>query len=140
MLIISDRSGIERERNEVPVRACDASPASQALMARLEEPVRMPFANETPLSDVFAHIERATARRPDEPGIRILVVPEGLAEKERSLNSTIQMDLQGVPLKTSLRLMLDQLGLACAVRDGRLVIHSREGIRKLLRKAGERER
>ena len=29
MLIISDPQGIERERRELAVRACDASPASQ---------------------------------------------------------------------------------------------------------------
>jgi hypothetical protein len=93
VLIISDPRGIERERNEVGVRGCDASPATKALLARLEE-------------------------------------------VERSLNSTIGlMDLEGVPLKTTLRLMLDQLGLACVVKDGRLVIHSRKGIQKLLRNA-----
>ena len=63
------------------------------------------------------------------------MVPSGLEETKRSLNSTILVDLEGVPLKTTLRLMLDQLGLACVVKDGRLVIHSREGIGKLLRNA-----
>lgn len=137
VLIISDRSGIERERAAVAVRACDASPESRALLARLEERVRMPFANETPLCDVLSYLDQATAKPPEDRGIRILVVPEGLREAERSLNSTLQIDLEGVPLKTTLRLMLDQLGLACVVRDGRLVIHSREGIRKLLRNAEE---
>ena len=135
VLIISDPRGIERERSEVPVRACDATPASQALLAQLEEPVRMPFANETPLSDVLAYLKGATGKPPHDRAIEILMVPDGLKEVERSLNSTIQMDLEGVPLKTTLRLLLDQLGLGCAVRDGRLVIHSREGIRKLLRNA-----
>src|SRR5436305_411329 len=45
VLIISDPQGIERERRELPVRACDASPTSQALIARLEERIRIPFPN-----------------------------------------------------------------------------------------------
>jgi hypothetical protein len=135
VLIISDPRGIERERNEVGIRACDASPATRALLARLEEPVKMPFPHEIPLGDALEHIKRATARPPGGRGIEILVVPDGLNEAKRSLNSTIQVDLEGVPLKTTLRLLLDQLGMACAVKEGRLIIHSHEGIRKLLRNA-----
>jgi hypothetical protein len=135
VLFISNPEGIRRERGEVAVRAGDASPATMALLARLEEPVAMPFAHETPLGDVLAYLKRATAGRPLHRGIEILVVPEGLKEAEVTLQWTIEMDLEGVPLKTTLRLMLDQLRLACVVKHGRLVIHSREGIRKLIRNA-----
>jgi cyanophycinase len=135
VLIVTDVQGVRQEQKEVPVQACDATPATNALMARLEEPVKMPFGNETPLSDVLGYLERATAKPPDDQGIKVLVIPAGLEEVERSLNSTIQVDLEGVPLKTTLRLLLDQLGLACAIRDGRLIIHSRQGIRKLVRNA-----
>ena len=39
-----------------------------------------------------------------------------------------KLDLEGVPLKTTLRLMLKQLGLAYCVRDGVLIISSVQGI------------
>jgi hypothetical protein len=135
VLIITDGTGARREQNEVPVQACDATPATKALMARLEQPVKMPFFTETPLYDILDYVKDATATSPDDPGIKILVVPEALEEVKHSLNSTVMMDLEGVPLKTTLRLMLDQLGLACAVRDGRLIIHSRRGIQKMLKNA-----
>jgi hypothetical protein len=138
VLIISDPHGIERERHEVAVRACDASPASQALMARLEESVRIPFPTETPLENVLAYLQQATARPPDVPCIKILLVPDGLKEAQQSLASPILVDLEGVPLKTTLRLLFDQLGLGCVVKDGRLVIHSRQGISKLIRAAERR--
>ena len=138
VLIISDPQGIERERRELALQACDASPASQALIARLEEPVRIPFPNETPLEDVLTYLKQATARPPNVPPIKILVVPEGLREVQQSLTSPILVDLEGVPLKTTLRLLLDQLGMGCAVREGRLVIHSRQGISKLIRAAENR--
>jgi hypothetical protein len=134
VLVISDPRGVERERNEAGVRACDASPATKALLARLEEPVTISFPAETPLDAMLDYLEQATARPPDGRGIVFLVVPQGLEEVQRTLDSTIQMDLEGVPLKTTLRLMLDQLGLACVVKDGRLVIHSAKGIEKLRRK------
>jgi hypothetical protein len=63
-----------------------------------------------------------------------LVVPGGLEQAKKTLDSTIQMDLDGVPLRTTLRLMLDQIGLACVVKHGRLVIHSANGIEKMRRK------
>ena len=83
----------------------------------------MSFANETPLDDVLKYIKAATSTR-TFPGIPIYVDPAGLEEAERSLNSTIQIDYEGGPLKKSLELVLRQLGLAYRVADGRLTITS----------------
>ncbi len=38
------------------------------------------------------------------------------------MTSTVTLDLEGVPLKTTLRLMLKQLGLTYTVKDGLLTI------------------
>ena len=67
--------------------------------------------------------------------IPIYVDPIGLQQAERTLNSTVTIDLEGVPLKTSLRLALKQLGLAYCVRDGVLIISSVQGIREELAEA-----
>ncbi len=77
VLIITDRMGVRREQKEVPVQACDATPATRSLMARLEEPVKLPFSTETPLSDLLDYIKDATATSPDDPGIKIVVIPGG---------------------------------------------------------------
>ncbi len=134
VLFISDLRGIERERNAVAVNGGDASPETRALLARLEEPVKIPFPDETSLRDVLAYLEQVTGKPHHERAMEFLVVPGGLEQAKKTLDSTIQMDLDGVPLKTTLPLMLDQLGLACVVKDGRLVIHSAKGIEKLRRK------
>ena len=81
----------------------------------------MRFPNETPLGDLLKYIGEATAT-PTEPGIPIYVDPIGLQEAERSLGSTVQIDLVGVPLRTTLRLCLNQLGLAYVFEDGCLRI------------------
>jgi hypothetical protein len=51
------------------------------------------------------------------------------------LDSKVVIDLDGAPLKTSLRLILKQLGLAYCVRDGVLIISSVEGIHEELAEA-----
>jgi RNA polymerase sigma factor (sigma-70 family) len=100
-------------------------PKSQAILAKLEEPVSMSFANETPLEDVLKYIKQATSE-PNSPGIPIYVDPVGLQEAEKTITSTIQLDLEGVPLRRTLQLALNQLDLIYYVDDGILVITSRE--------------
>ncbi len=112
----------------------DEDAKNQALLKKLEEPIAMAFAHETPLDDVLKYIKKATTK-PGQSPIPIYVDPMGLQQAERSLNSTVIMDLAGVPLKTSLRLILKQLGLAYCIRDGVLIISSVQGIREELAEA-----
>lgn len=98
---------------------------SQAILAKLEEPVAMSFPNETPLDDVLKYIKQATTG-PKSSGIPIYVDPIGLQEAEKTLNSTVQLDLEGIPLRRTLQLALRPLGLGYYVEDGILVITSQE--------------
>jgi RNA polymerase sigma factor (sigma-70 family) len=100
-------------------------PKSLQILAKLEEPISMSFANETPLDDVLKYIKQATTT-PTFSGIPIYVDPKGLQEAERSLNSTVSLDLEGVPLRRTLQLVLTQLDLAYFVEDGFLVITSED--------------
>ncbi len=59
---------------------------SQAILKILDEPINMPFANETPLEDVLKYIKQATTTE-QHPGLPIYVDPIGLQEAERSMNS-----------------------------------------------------
>ncbi len=62
--------------------------------------------------------------------LRPALPASGLAETSRSLprhaKGQPQIDLDGVPLKTSLRLCLAQLDLAYSIRDGVLLVTSEE--------------
>lgn len=92
--------------------------------SKLQQKVSMPFANETPLEDVLKYIETATQDegKPNS-GIPIYVDPIGLQEAEKSLQTPITLNLEGMPLSTTLTLMLRQLGLEYTVqKDGLLVI------------------
>jgi RNA polymerase sigma factor (sigma-70 family) len=114
----------------------DKTPQTQAILKKLDEPVAMSFPQETPLEDVLKYIKSATHGRNDN-GIPIYVDPVGLREVEQTLATTVQLDLAGVPLKTTLRLMLKQLGLAYCVKDGVLFISSVHGVIMELRERWE---
>jgi RNA polymerase sigma factor (sigma-70 family) len=99
---------------------------SQMILARLDEPISMSFNEDTPLEDVLKYIKQATTSK-TYSGIPIYVDPLGLQEAEKSMTSTVRnMDLEGVPLRRTLQLMLKQIDLAYFVEDGLLYITSEE--------------
>ena len=111
-----------------PTFAAGVASGNARILQTLEQPVPMPFNEETPLEDVLKHIKDAT-RSPGGQSIQMYVDPIGLQEADKTISSTIRgIDLQGVPLKTSLRLLLDQLDLAFVIRGGVLHITSKESM------------
>lgn len=120
-----------------------------ATWVKLQKRIAMPFSNETPLEDVLKYIKSATAPPADAKGgdankpapteaatssaeLQIYVDPVGLQEAEKTVSSPITIHLEGVPLATSLELVLRQLGLAYYVQsDGILVIDSKGSERHL---------
>ncbi len=98
---------------------------NKAIEERLEKAIAMNFSTETPLEDVLKYIKEATK---DAKGktIPIYLDPIGLQEAEKTPQSTVTMDIEDVPLRTTLRLMLVQLSLDYRVRDGMIYIGSRD--------------
>jgi hypothetical protein len=110
---------------EVVVRYPASSPSVAAKNAwitrKLERPISMFFAQETPLEEVLKYIA-AAVQDPGETVLPISVDPIGLQEADQTPQSKVVIDLEGVPLKTSLRLLLVQLGLVYHVHEGVLTI------------------
>ena len=101
-------------------------PKSQLILAKLDEPISMSFADDTPLGDILKYVKQATTTKTYQ-GIPIYVDPVGLQEAEKSMNSTVRnMDLEGVPLRRTLQLLLKPLDLIYFVEDGILYITSAE--------------
>ena len=101
---------------------------SQRILEKLNESVSMSFSEDTPLEDVLKYIKQATTSS-TYSGIPIYVDPLGLQEAEKSMTSTVRnIDLNGVALRVSLKLLLNQLGLTYAVKDGLLTITSIESV------------
>ena len=109
-----------------------SDPASQRIIARLEQPIAMPFENDTPLTDVLDYIRQATADENLRLGIPIYVDEFGLQQAEQSLQSPVKITLEGIPLRTTLWLTLRQLQLAYTVIDGVLIISNPDDLLDML--------
>jgi hypothetical protein len=120
--IEATRAEIKRREAEFRIRQLTKA---HALLAKLEEPVSMSFADETPLEDVLKYIKSAT-QGPNDTGLPIYVDPEGLTRARKTMQSPVTLDLEGVPLKTTLRLLLKQIGLTYSIKDGLLTITSEQ--------------
>ncbi|MGZ3300469.1 MAG: hypothetical protein ACXWO3_06160 [Isosphaeraceae bacterium] len=101
----------------------ERDPKTKSIQAKLDQPIAMSFPNETPLEDVLKYIKTAT-QDANDTGIPIYVDPLGMQEADKTLTSPVSIDLEGVPLKRTLRLLLKQLGLTYTVKDGYLMITS----------------
>ena len=109
------------------VAARDNTPGTRVIVDRLEKPIAMSFARETPLQDVLKYLQEAT-RGPGDSGIPFFVEQIGLNAAERTLASPVTIDLEGVSLKTTLRLLLSQLGLSYCVKEGTVIISTPEQV------------
>jgi RNA polymerase sigma factor (sigma-70 family) len=100
----------------------DNDPKTKAIHKVLEEPLTMNFGTDTPLSDVIKYIKDAT-QRPEMPkGLIIYVDPAGLQDADKTIADTVVIELEDVPLKHTLALLLKQLTLRYVVKDGLLTI------------------
>jgi len=122
--LAAERSG--RPAGRTPDNAGGTDLKSRAILAKLESPVAIPFASETPLEDVLKYVKQATAGDALPAGIPIYVDPISLQESEKTMASTVQLNLEGVTLRRGLGLMLDQLKLTFAVEDGLLIISAED--------------
>jgi hypothetical protein len=101
--------------------------AAAKVWVKLGQPIPIQFPDETPLEDVLKYIKAAT-QGADNNGIPIYVDPAGLQEAEKTMQSPVTLDLDGLPLATTLSLLLKQIGLTYYVqKDGLLVITSESG-------------
>ena len=107
-----------------------ADPRSEAVHAALLKDVAFKFPSDTPLSDVIKFIKDMTRDKGAgfEEGLQIYVDPQGLQEVDKTIASTISIDLEPVALSVGLRLLLKQLNLGYKVENGILIITSEKQI------------
>jgi hypothetical protein len=101
---------------------CDSRSAENArVYSALERIVRMHVVDETLLEDVLKHIQMQTAGA-DGTVFPIELAPPGNPEATRTPALVRSIDLDGVPVRTALRLCLDQFDLTYHIRNGAIVI------------------
>jgi RNA polymerase sigma factor (sigma-70 family) len=121
-------------RMQTAVGAKDKNPKTEWILKKFEEPATIRFKDETPLEDVLKYIQTLTTTKGQDP-IPIYIDPVGLQEAEKTLQSPIIIKLEGVPLKSTLRLLLKQLGLAYCIHDGFVFISTEDGVNEELTEA-----
>ncbi len=103
-----------------------ATPTRAGLPPTVEEallrPARIAFAEPTPLSEVVVFL-RELLKAP------VVLDRAAMARLEITEDDTVQLELDGVRLKTALPLLLDQVGMTYRVEpeDNLLVLTDREG-------------
>jgi hypothetical protein len=118
---VSGRQGrphVEPGRDDPPAERASAV----SLEERLIRPTRLPFAEETSLADVARWLHE-TLQAP------VVLDRAALERQGLSRDSTVQLELDGVRLKTALRLLLDQVGLTYRLEpeDNLLVVTDAQG-------------
>jgi hypothetical protein len=108
---------------EFPLPSADAVVTNAWIREVFNRPLPMRYAQETPLEDVLKAIQLAT-QGPDGRRLFFYVDSVGLQEVERTLASPITIDLEGVPLRTTLALILSQLDLTYEIQEGLVYITS----------------
>ena len=106
-------------------------PAPTAELARenarirqsLDRQVPMRFRAGTTLGDLLDYL-RATTKAADGREVPIYVDPQGLQDADKTLESTVQIDLERCSLATALRLALPQLNLFFDLTNGMVYITS----------------
>ena len=106
----------------------DQDPKSKAILAKLNDRIAMSFPNETPFEDVKKYIEQSTQddAKGLPNGIPIYVDPQGLIDSDKLITSPVSINLEGIPLKTTLRLVLKQMAMTYHVQEGILIIVSED--------------
>ena len=120
MLVITELDDDPAESAPGPL-TLEEKASNDAILARLEQDVPMHFPENAHLEEVLKYVQAAT-KGPSGRALPIYVEPQGLRDAGTTLDETVQIDLKGVPLRTTLRLILAQVGLHYNVREGMILI------------------
>ena len=109
-----------------PTSSPGVAAANAHIMEALEQTIPLHSKEEIQLEEFLEYIHDATVG-PGGTGIPIFADPIGLMEANKTISFTVyNIELEGVELKSGLRLALAQRGLGYNVRNGYLRITSAE--------------
>ncbi|WP_422928488.1 hypothetical protein [Singulisphaera sp. PoT] len=110
-----------------PAESAAVAESNARIRTALEQTIPLTFPDGIPLQDFIKYL-RAATRSPDGHEIlihvdsNILEQSDEQAEDDLTMQSPVRVDIEGNPLSASLRVALDDLGLAYQIKDGVLSI------------------
>ncbi len=120
VVVITNDASEDRTEYSVPVTA-----AAARAWLKLHRPASLAF-QEAPLSDVIKAIKKATADKDCPSGLPVYVDPAALEGGEKTMSAPISLNLEGIPLATSLALVAKQVGLVFRVQEDGIVMIQQE--------------
>lgn len=120
--------GAERSANSVKMArlAVPLSGKAAETWMRLRQPLAMAFETETPPVDVISYIKTKT-KSESSGEIQFYFDRIGIQRAEKIITSPVVLSVEGIPLATSLKLMLKPIGLAFYVHHDGMVVITAEG-------------
>lgn len=109
--------------SEYPAGSEGVAFANARILQILDQTIRMRFPQGMPLRDLLAYVVSAT-RSPDGHEIPIYLNPGSVDDMEKTLQTPVKIDLEGVPLRTTLELALEQCELLYIVKGGVIIVTS----------------
>ncbi len=105
-----------------PSRCADPPSVTGSVQDVLLRPYRFSFNRPTSLAEVCVRLKQTL-------GVPVVLDLAALGRQDVDPNDTVQLELDGVRLKTGLKLLLDQVGLTYHVvpEDNLIIITDREG-------------
>ena len=118
-IVLRAQSRVEPQN---PVATKPASPAGPTVQDALNRPFSFPFTKPTPLEEVAEYLGK-------QLNAPVAIDRAALERLELKIDDPVQLQLQGVRLKTGLKLLLDQLDLTFQViaEDNLLIITDAQG-------------
>jgi hypothetical protein len=121
-LLVAVRAWIPTVVGEYPAGSPAVALANARILRLLDRSIPMRFPNGTPLRDVLAYVAAAT-RSKDGHEIPLYLDPNSIDDQEKVLGTPVRMNLEEVPLRTTLELALDQCSLCYTVKGGAIVVN-----------------
>jgi RNA polymerase sigma factor (sigma-70 family) len=107
--------------------APDIETQNEYIRNKLEQRLDFDFGHATTLSGFLKYIKAATEGVADN-GVPIYVNPDSLKEVGKTMESPAEITMKNAPIRTALRDVLRRSKLSHEIRDGLLVIDSRDAI------------
>lgn len=124
----------EIARLAVTIAQNEENPQTRAVLEALDRPFTIQTGENWNLADLVEQI-RTKLTTADGKKTPVYVDPRGLEDVDVVLNSRIEINLEDIPLKLTLRLALKQVNLAYCVREGVIIISSPAGVLQELKEA-----
>jgi hypothetical protein len=117
LMFVSAPAHVSAERSASLAPTADEEPESQAIVAQLNRPRAVRFDHKLPLKDAVERI-KGLRRGNGDTAFEIFFGQQDSPEVQKAKGTPVLIDVENVPLRTTLRLLLAQAGMEFSIKKG----------------------